>query len=84
MKLHKVFQMLSVVFLISTCYLSYLLYNLTWNKTSVQHTYKTEVNVVPAPGGKSTSNQKISEEEIQRLLDVENEQKELILLFERV
>jgi hypothetical protein len=43
-----------------------------------------EVNVVPGPSDQKTTNAKISEEELQRLLDVENEKKELILLFERV
>jgi len=43
-----------------------------------------EVNVIPSSTDQPTTNTQFSEEEIQRLLDVENEQKELILLFERV
>ena len=84
MKLYKLFQLLTVVFFISTCFLVYLLYTSPINNLPNPQTAKVEVRVVPGPAEQPPANAQISEEEIQRLLDVENEQKELILLFERV
>ena len=84
MKLYKLFQLLTVVFFISTCFLVYLLYISPVNNLSVPQSNNVEVSVVSAPAEKKSEQTKISEEEIQRLLDVENEKKELILLFERV
>ena len=84
MKLYKLFQLLTVVFFISTCFLVYLLYISPVNNLSVPQNANVEESVVLAPAGKNPEETKISEEEIQRLLDVENEKKELILLFERV
>ena len=84
MKLYKLFQLLTVVFFISTCSLVYLLYISPVDDLPGQQTAEVEVSVVPGPAEEVPTNTKISEEEIQRLLDVENEKKELILLFERV
>ena len=84
MKLYKLFQLLTVVFFISTCFLVYLLYISPVNNLADPQSTNIEVSVVSAPAEKKTEEIKISEEEIQRLLDVENEKKELILLFERV
>ena len=84
MKLYKLFQLLTVVFFLSTCYLVYLLYISQEKNLPAPQTAKMEVSVVPGPAEQPPANAQISEEEIQRLLDVENEQKELILLFERV
>jgi len=84
MKLYKLFQLLTVVFFISTCFLVYLLYISPANNLSVPQSANLEVSVVSGPVEKKPEETKISEEEIQRLLDVENEKKELILLFERV
>ena len=84
MKLYKLFQLLTVVFFISTCFLVYLLYISPVNNLSVPQSTNVEVSVVSVPAEQKTEEIKISEEEIQRLLDVENEKKELILLFERV
>ena len=84
MKLYKLFQLLTVVFFISTCFLVYLLYVSPANNLPDPQTTKVEVSIVPGPAEQPPANEQISEEEIQRLLDVENEQKELILLFERV
>ena len=84
MKLYKLFQLLTVVFFISTCFLVYLLYISPVNNLSVPQSNNVEVSVVSAPAEKKSEQTKISEEKIQRLLDVENEKKELILLFERV
>ena len=84
MKLYKLFQLLTVVFFISTCFLVYLLYISPANNLSVPQSTNVEVSVVSVPAEQKTEEIKISEEEIQRLLDVENEKKELILLFERV
>ena len=84
MKLLKLFQLLTLAFLLSTCYLVYLLYISPTKSLRSPHIAKMEVNVVPGPSDQKTTNAKISEEELQRLLDVENEKKELILLFERV
>ena len=84
MKLHKLFKLLTLLFFLSTCYLVYLLYiSPEKNLPSPQNT-KLEVNVFPGPAKQTPSNTQISEKELQRLLDVENEQKELMLLFERV
>ena len=84
MKLYKLFQLLTVVFFISTCFLVYLLYISPVNNLSVPQSTNVEVSVISAPAETKSEETKISEEEIQRLLDVENEKKELILLFERV
>ncbi|GIT73946.1 MAG: hypothetical protein Ct9H300mP28_37600 [Pseudomonadota bacterium] len=84
MKLYKLFQLLTVVFFLSTCYLVYLFYISPEKNLPTPQTAKMEVSVVPGPAEQPPANPQISEEEIQRLLDVENEQKELILLFERV
>ena len=84
MKLYKLFQLLTVVFFISTCFLVYLLYISPVNNLPGPQTAEVEVSVVPGPTEQPPEKVQISEEEIQRLLDVENEQKELILLFERV
>ena len=84
MKLYKLFQLLTVVFFLSTCYLVYLLYISPEKYFPVPQNANMEVSVVPGPAEQPPANPQISEEEIQRLLDVENEQKELILLFERV
>ena len=84
MKLYKLFQLLTVVFFISTCSLVYLLYISPVDDLPGPQTAEVEVSVVPGPAEEVPTNTQISEEEIQRLLDVENEQKELMLLFERV
>ena len=77
MKLYKLFQLLTVVFFISTCFLVYLLYIAPVNNLSVPQSANVEVSVVSEPVEKKSEDTKISEEEIQRLLDVENEKKEL-------
>ena len=84
MKFHKIFQLLTVVFFLSNCYLVYLLYISPVNNLTGPQTTKVELNVLPGKTEQQPSNKQISEEEIQRLLDVENEKKELFLLFERV
>ena len=84
MKPYKLFQLLTVLFFISTCFLVYLLYISPANNLSGPQSAKVEVSVVPVSSEQQNVDAQISEEEIQRLLDVENEQKELILLFERV
>ena len=84
MKLYKLFQLLTVVFFISTCFLVYLRYISPVNNLTVPQSANIEVSVVSVPAEKKPEETKISEEEIQRLLNVENEKKELILLFERV
>ncbi|MBS1254830.1 MAG: hypothetical protein MAG581_00626 [Deltaproteobacteria bacterium] len=85
MKQHKLFQLLTVVFFLSTCALFYLLYISPAEKLPAPQTPRIEVKVLPESSEEpSPEKPQISQEEIQRLLDVENEQKELILLFERV
>ena len=84
MKIDKLFQLLTVLFFLSTCYLVYVLYISPVKNVASPQTAKMEVNIVPNSEEKTPENVQVSEEEIQRLLDVENEQKELILLFERV
>ncbi|MBG56054.1 MAG: hypothetical protein CL935_02850 [Deltaproteobacteria bacterium] len=84
MKINKLFQLLTVLFFLSTCYLVYVLYISPVKNVVSPQTAKMEVNIIPNSAEKTPENVQVSEEEIQRLLDVENEQKELILLFERV
>ncbi len=74
MKLYKLFQLLTVVFFISTCFLVYLLYISPVNNLSVPQSTNVEVSVVSVPAEQKTEEIKISEEEIQRLLDVENDE----------
>ena len=84
MKLYKLFQLLTVIFFISTCFLVYQIYISPVNNLHGPKNAKVDLNLIPGPAEQPTANKQISDEEIQRLLDVENEQKELILLFERL
>ena len=84
MKLQKLFPLLALVFFLTTCVLLYLQFYTTPKSFTVTQTAEIEVNVVDDSADIPTEKPQISKEEIQRLLDVENEQKELILLFERV
>jgi hypothetical protein len=83
MKLQKLFPLLTVVFFLSTCILLYLLYFSVPQTLPISQSAQIEITV-PEQTVISPENPQISEEEIQRLLDIENEQKELVLLFERV
>jgi hypothetical protein len=68
----------------ATCVLLYLQYFSAPEISTIPNTAEIELNVVAQSPEIPTEEPKITDEEIQRLLDVENEQKELILLFERV
>nr|MCS5547006.1 hypothetical protein [SAR324 cluster bacterium] len=84
MKLQKIYPLLTVVFFLSTCFLLYRLYFSVPQTLPTAQTAQIDVTVVTDSQEISTEKPQISEEEIQRLKDVENEQKELALLFERV
>jgi len=84
MKLQKLYPLLTLVFFLATCVLLYLQYFPTPEKPPLPNTAEIELKVVPESPEVVVATAKITDEEIQRLLDVENEQKELILLFERV
>ena len=83
MKLQKLFPLLTVLFFLSTCILLYLLYFAPPKTLPISKSAQIEISV---PENMMISEEKpqISDEEIQRLLNIENEQKELVLLFERV
>jgi len=83
MKLQKLFPLLTVVFFLSTCILLYLLYFSVPQTLPISQSAQIKITV-PEQTVISPEKPQISEEEIQRLLDIENEQKELVLLFERV
>ena len=84
MKLQKLHPLLALVFFLATCVLLYQQYFSTPEKPPLPKTAEIELKVVPQSPEIAVATAKITDEEIQRLLDVENEQKELILLFERV
>jgi len=84
MKLQKLYPLLTLVFFLATCVLLYQQYFPTPEKPPLPKTAEIELKVVPQSPEIAVATAKITDEEIQRLLDVENEQKELILLFERV
>jgi len=84
MKLQKLYPLLALVFFLATCVLLYQQYFSTPEKPPLPKTAEIELKVVPQSPEIAVAKAKITDEEIQRLLDVENEQKELILLFERV
>ena len=83
MKLQKLFPLLTVLFFLSTCILLYLLYFAAPKTLPISKSAQIEISV---PENMTIPEEKpqISDEEIQRLLNIENEQKELVLLFERV
>jgi len=83
MKLQKLIPLFTVVFFLSTCILLYRLYFYVPQTLPIPKSAQIEISI---PEKTMISNEKpqISEEEIQRLLNIENEQKELVLLFERV
>jgi len=84
MKLQKLYPLLTLVFFLATCALLYLQYFSAPEISPIPNTAEIELKVVAQSTEIPTEEPKITDEEIQRLLDVENEQKELILLFERV
>ena len=84
MKLQKIYPLITVVFFLSTCFLLYRLYFSVPQTLPTAQTAQIDVTVVTDSQEIPTEKPQIPEEEIQRLKDVENEQKELVLLFERV
>ena len=84
MNLQKLYPLFTLVFFLATCVLLYLQYFSAPKKSTIPKTAEIELKVVPQSSGNAEEDSNISDEEIQRLLDVENEQKELVLLFERV
>jgi hypothetical protein len=80
MKLQKLFPLLTVVFFLSTCILLYLLYFSVPQTLPISQSAQIKITV-PEQTVIFPEKPQISEEEIQRLLDIENEQKELVLLF---
>ena len=84
MKLQKLYPLLTLVFFLATCVLIYLQYFSASEISPIPKTAEIELKITPQSPNIAVEKPKITDEEIQRLLDVENEQKELILLFERV
>jgi len=84
MKFQKLFPFLTVVFFIATCVLLFQQYFISPEVDSTSQSLQLELKGESSFQEISSKKQQISEEEIQRLLDIENEQKELVLLFERV
>ena len=84
MKLQKLYPLLTLVFFLATCVLLYLHYFSAPEISPIPKTAEIELKITPQSPNIAVEKPKITDEEIQRLLDVENEQKELILLFERV
>ena len=84
MKLQKFYPLLTLVFFLATCVLLYLQYFSAPEISPIPKTAEIELKITPQSPNIAVEKPKITDEEIQRLLDVENEQKELILLFERV
>jgi len=84
MKLQKLYPLLTLVFFLATCVLLYLQYFSAPEISPIPKTAEIELKITPQSPNIAVEKPKITDEEIQRLLDVENEQKELILLFERV
>lgn len=84
MKLQKLYPLLTLVFFLATCVLLYLQYFSAPEISPIPKTAEIELKITPQSPEIAVEKPKITDEEIQRLLDVENEQKELILLFERV
>ncbi len=84
MNLQKLYPLLTLVFFLATCVLLYLQFFSAPKIYTIPKTAEIELKVVPQSPENTEGDSNISDEEIQRLLDVENEQKELVLLFERV
>ena len=84
MKLQKLYPLLTLVFFLATCVLLYLQYFSAPEISPILNTVELEQKVVQQSPEITPPKPKITDEEIRRLLDVENEQKELMLLFERV
>jgi hypothetical protein len=84
MKLQKLYPLLTLVFFLATCVLLYLQYFSAPEISPIPKTAEIELKITPQSPEIAVEKPKFTDEEIQRLLDVENEQKELILLFERV
>ena len=84
MKFQKLYPLFTLAFFMATCVLLYLQYFSVPEISQIPKTTEIELQVVAQSTETPTEEPKITDEEIQRLMDVENEQKELILLFERV
>jgi hypothetical protein len=84
MKLQKLHPLLTATLFVTIFVLLYLMFNSPPQMSPVPNTTEIEIEVVQDTPEITEEKPQISDEEIQRLLDVENEQKELILLFERV
>ena len=83
MKIQKLFPLFTLIFFLSTCILLYLLYFSVPQTLPISKPAQIEISV-PEQTLISDEKHQLSEDEIQRLLNIENEQKELVLLFERV
>ena len=84
MKLQKLHPLLTATLFVTIFVQLYLMFNSPPQMSPVPNTAEIEIEVVQDTPEITEEKPQISDEEIQRLLDVENEQKELILLFERV
>jgi len=84
MKLQKVYPVLTLVFFISTFVLLLQQFYYFPEVEKIKQNAQTEMEVDSSIQDYTLGKIQISDEEIQRLMDIENEQKELVLLFERV
>jgi len=84
MKLQKIYPLLTLVFFISTCVLLLQQFYFYPEGEKIKQNRLVEMELDPSIQDGTIGKIQISDEEIQRLMDIENEQKELVLLFERV
>lgn len=84
MKFKKYYPILTILFFLATCVLLFQKYFISPRVDNTSQIVQSDTQNKPSFQESLPKKQQITEEEIQRLLDIENEQKELILLFERV
>ena len=84
MKLKKIYPFLTILFFLSTCILLLQQFHFFTESDKTKEFGETDIKTKLSPISNNNEKIKISDEEIQRLMDIENEQKEMVLLFERV
>ncbi len=84
MKLQKIYLILTIFFFLSTCFLLFQNFVFLSDSNHMPNIDQEEIRVDLNLKEEKNLKFQITDEEIQRLMDIENEQKELVLLFERV
>ena len=84
MKLQKIYPILTILFFLSTCILLFQNFVFSPELNQISNIDEEGLKADLKFEDKNNFKLQISDEEIQRLMDIENEQKELVLLFERV